>query len=150
MSSYPESYLVQDLSEASWVSENGFEGYKCILRNSNMKYNLRIMDTDCPRVNKVLGGCRGKAGEHGANRATTVGVTQFFLTGNTSHGSNLRDKSRWVCDIPSLGGSLFRAAQLADTHSSVGFQRLRAAIHCHPLLRGQNLPAQSPAQLLGT
>lgn len=84
------------------------------------------------------------------NRDITVGVTQFFLTGDTSHGSSLRDKNKWVCVIPSLGGSLFRAAQLADTHSSVGFQRLRTVIHCHPLLRGQSLPAQSPAQLLGT
>lgn len=48
LSPYPESYLVQDLPEASWVLENGFGGYKCILRNSNMKHNLRIMDTDHP------------------------------------------------------------------------------------------------------
>lgn len=48
LSPYPESYLVQDLPEASWVLENGSEGYKCVLRNSNMKHNLRIMDTDRP------------------------------------------------------------------------------------------------------
>lgn len=60
LSPYPKSYLVQDLSEASWVSENEFEGYERILRNSNMKHNLRIMDTDRPGVSKALGLAEGK------------------------------------------------------------------------------------------
>lgn len=34
----------QDLSEASWISDNGFEGHRCKLRNSSLRQDLRSMD----------------------------------------------------------------------------------------------------------
>lgn len=114
-----------------------------------MRQELRGMGTGSSRVTRLLGG-----GEEGGQREVAWGKQWHHRWSNPvlsywRYLSRGQSRVRWNTRAsPSLRGPVFRAAQLADSHNSVGFQRLRAAIHCHPL-SSQIFPAQSPAQPLG-